>query len=1273
MVTADHEQFKGDERFSIIRYLGGGAFGLVYQVRDLKLNSVVALKVLRNVAPDALYRFKREFRALMDIRHPNLITLYELKHRPTWLFTMEFVEGCDFLQYVRNGNARAPIDRNAITRRDIEPENPTLGDVSVPQAHEFSVDFQRLRTSLTQLSEGLCALHEAGKLHRDIKPSNIMITREGRVVILDFGLLTELSQHSIDQSLTVAGTPAYMSPEQAGGLPATESSDWYCVGVMLYEALTGQLPFEGKNYLEVLRRKQQTDPVAPSELAPNIPNDLSELCQELLRRDPKTRPTGSEILQRLRSHQTAGQTFTSGASKISSTFVGRGAQLEVLEQAFSDLQNGSAVTLCVQGRSGMGKTALVNNFLESRRSTDRDAVILSGRCYEQESVPYKALDSLIDALSRYLKRLPPLEVAALIPRDVLALARLFPVLRQVNAIAVAQGRVLEIPDSQELRRRAFGALRDLLARLADRRPLVLFIDDLQWGDLDSVALISELMRPPDPPTMLLIVSYRAEDVNTSSPLQALSQLRSTLGAAVDIRELTVDELLPTEARELAFRLLGESLLGEEHAEAIAREAGASPFFIHELSRYSILRQGQESANATPDVYNYTKYGGASLDEVIWDRVSRLPETALSLLELIAVAGRPIPLDLTNEAVKAGGVDNQALAILRSEHLIRIRESQNRVEIETFHDRVRETVVAHLTAAELQEYHQVLAYALESQETLDLDALVVHFQGAGIIDKAASYAVAAANQAVEALAFNRAVRLYRLALELTTDGEPGRRILRKQLADALVNDGRGSEAADVYLKLAESAQGLEKLEMQQRAGEQFLRSGRIDEGLAVLRTLLSVVGVNLPETPRRALPSLLIRRVQVWARGFRFKERKIESIPAEELIKIDICWTAAAGLSTVDTLRGANFQALHFLMALNAGERYRVTRAIATEAGYSATRGGRSRKRTRKLVDMATLYAETINHPHAMGIAALAGGLADFFSGRWKGARVRLGNAEAILSERCKGVAWELNMSRFYTLISLIYMGEMAEAARRLPAILNDAKERGDVWATTNLQILVSYLMFLVADDIESARREAAEAIDRWSHQGIHNQHWHNLLAQGEIALYAQDGPAAWKLITERYPSLQRSLTLRPQVSLISAMRLRARCALAAASKEQTTTVRNQLLQSAEKDAQRIEREKMAWGNALAQIIYAGVAAARGQAQKAITLLAKAAIECETNDMLLFAAVARRRRGELLGDDEGLNLVAEANAWMIKRKVQSPDRIAAMLAPGEWVNGDAVVK
>ena len=351
---------------------------------------------------------------------------------------------------------------------------------------------------------------------------------------------------------------------------------------MLYQALTGCLPHVGKPH-EILVAKQRDDPRPPIDLEPSTPEDLSSLCMDLLARDPGRRPSGDEIIRRL-----AGGSVGTASPSVSSRrttsipLVGRSRHLEALALAFDEVKRGSTGVVCVHGRSGAGKSALVQHFLEGL--VDREeVVILSGRCYEQESVPYKALDSLVDALSRYLNRLPAHQVEALLPRDVHPLTRVFPVLQRVGAIASAPRAMADPPDPNELRRRAFSALRELLARLGDRRPLILAIDDLQWGDADSAVLLSELFRPPHPPVMLAIASYRDDDATTNPFLRTLPQWCLAEGTNPTWRDLKVEELTPDEACSLATTLMGESgAVSAEQAGVIARESVGNPFFVHEL-------------------------------------------------------------------------------------------------------------------------------------------------------------------------------------------------------------------------------------------------------------------------------------------------------------------------------------------------------------------------------------------------------------------------------------------------------------------------------------------------------------------------------------------------------------------------------------------------------------------------------------------------------------------------------------------------------------------
>lgn len=397
-----------------------------------------------------------------------------------------------------------------------------------------------MRPALGQLAHGIHALHRAGKLHRDIKPSNILVTRQGRVVVLDFGLVQDLGE--LEHGKRVVGTPSYMAPEQARGESASPASDWYSVGVVLYEALVGRRPHAGRGK-QVLQAKQAQDPAPPALADPSVPQDLSDLCVSLLQRDPCRRPSGEEVLAALAPLPRRRAATIPIVREV--PFVGRVRELELLQESFEHCRSGRTVALFVSGRSGIGKTALVHQFL---RQAGTDAFVLQGRCYERESVPFKAVDSLVDCLCDLLRSLGLERIAGKLPAGTWALARLFPALQGVCGDIVAPEDD-EIRDRLELRRLAFRALRQLLRWLARQRPVVLFIDDLQWGDLDSVPLLAELLRPPDPPPMLLLLGFRSEE--RDSPVVQALLAPADLPTPVQTRELEVQALQEDEAQILA--------------------------------------------------------------------------------------------------------------------------------------------------------------------------------------------------------------------------------------------------------------------------------------------------------------------------------------------------------------------------------------------------------------------------------------------------------------------------------------------------------------------------------------------------------------------------------------------------------------------------------------------------------------------------------------------------------------------------------------------------
>src|SRR5262249_9411003 len=259
-MTVGEQEFRGTERFRVQRRLGAGGVGVVYQAFDQQHGESVALKALRDGNVEALFRLKREFRALADIAHPNLIRLHELLGEGgQWFFTMELIDGVNFLQYVRGAPFRGPSDSTDSTDPAPSPFSPkALPAPGVDELHDADfegaappLDADRLRSGLRQAVAGIQALHRAGQLHRDIKPSNVLVARDGRVILLDFGMVTDLSLTGSKRSISVVGTPAYMSPEQGSGKPLEAATDWYSFGVMLFESLTGLWPFTG-SFIEMM-------------------------------------------------------------------------------------------------------------------------------------------------------------------------------------------------------------------------------------------------------------------------------------------------------------------------------------------------------------------------------------------------------------------------------------------------------------------------------------------------------------------------------------------------------------------------------------------------------------------------------------------------------------------------------------------------------------------------------------------------------------------------------------------------------------------------------------------------------------------------------------------------------------------------------------------------------------------------------------------------------------------------------------------------------------
>ena len=1033
-------------------------------------------------------------------------------------------------------------------------------------------DHDRLRVALGELAEGLSVLHAAGHVHRDIKPANVMIERGGRVVILDFGLIAALSPR--------AGTPEYMAPEILAGGPPSAAADFYAVGVMLHEVLAG------------------TRTVGKAKLSG--PDDLVRLCTTLLEPDPAKRAGAAEIAE------IAGASFApverDDECSDTTMFVGRSDELATLSALLDEVRAGELRVVAVSGVSGVGKSTLVRRFLDQ----SRDAVILRGRCYDRETVAHKAIDPLVDELARFLIALPDDERVALRPADAADLVRMFPVLRV--CFSDAPDRAHDPHDLHLAHRRATRALRSLLVKLAARRPLILWIDDLQWGDADSAPILAELLALPA--AMLFVATHRPGDV---PPLGTL--VRRTM------------ELAPLGGDDAATLAAGIGAHDRERAAQIARESGGNPLFIVELARDST------ALTSSPDhVHDH------SLDHVIQARLARLPAVARTLLAAIVVAGRPIDHELVT---RIAGANQAPLARLRADRWVEVRGR----EVETVHDRVRTAVRNAIAQDEIVTWHGRLARALEATDA-DPELLAEHWRGAAELVRAQTFAIVAADNAMRALSFDRAARLYELAASLAPLEAPRAAKLAASRALALSAAGRGVLAAAAYEIARGHSTGDAVAEYARLGAEELVRSGNLDAGLDALDEVLGTMGVRLRTSPRNAARSLAMRRLRL--RFALALPPRVRIANDAELRRIDTCWAVATTLGTVDTVRAADLHSRTLIDALAAGEPIRIARSLAAEAAFAAAAGPHSQSRVDALLARAHDVADASDDPLLAGTLAGAKGMAAFLTGRWSKAIQTFEESEALLA-RSAGGAWERGTARLYSLISLSYLGRIGELRRRIANEIADADDRGDLYASTSVRTAACNIAWLAANDPAAARRMAEDAERMWSRRGFHLQHAWSLLSRVRADLYAGDGERAFAQLAESWSALEQSLLLRIQVVASEALDLHARAALASAR----GAARSAHLEHATRDANRLARMNAPHARALANVIYAAV---RGND---IATLADARDAFAACEMALHAHACDRALAVIAGDAARVESI---DAWMRAEDIVDPAAMSALLVP-----------
>jgi tetratricopeptide (TPR) repeat protein len=1216
-------------RFRIRGKLGQGGMGVVFRAYDGELGHDVALKSLNRLQPTELFYLKTEFRGLADLRHPNLVALHELHFADgKCFFTMELVEGAQFLDHV------LPLRSDGSAR----------------------CDWQKLRDSARQLAHALTAVHAAGKLHRDVKPSNVMVTTAGRVVLLDFGLVASIDSGDGKTEADHAGigTIGYMPPEQLRGEPLTAAADWYGFGATLYEAATGRLPFERRRG-GIGNASLDDPPPRIGLFAPNIPDDLERLISALLQPSRERRPSGDDVLTSLCVDPAL---VTTGAALVSrptsgAPFQGRRHELLRLGDALARLQAGHTSVVHLRGPSGIGKTELAKQFVE--RAAQVGALVLRGRCHPQESLPFNALDGMVDSLSQALDRMSDAEAASVLPSNADALPKLFPVLGRVEVIARALGTGAAQPATVTLRRGA-RALKELLATLGRRVPLVIWLDDVQWGDEDSGKLLRELMHQPDAPTVLLLLSYRTEDRTSGRTLIGLAG--AVDGGEPDANQLDLP-LGPLSSAE-TLSLLRSSLAAERHdnaeLERFAKEAEGVPFFAHELGRYLALRAPGEASRAS----------SLHLTDMLEGRIGTLSADALRVLEVVSIAGGPLEQRLV---LRAAGLADAARAILtdlEGQHLVRSASLGPDRRTEIYHHRIREVVLQRIDSETRCARHHRIADVMLTTIRPNLSQVVDHYHAAGDTTTLRRYVAAAAWQASEAFAFDRAADLYQLAIDVGSS-ELGPTELQQRLGDALANAGRARDAGAAFERAAargqaDSAPADYLLSLRKRAAEQYLKSWQRVEAARALDAVLEPLGIAMPRTSGAALREALVNRALIAARRMRVGSLRPVVIQTLTADRLDVLLTLMKVYSMIDHAYGFAFGSRLLLEALREGDLRFIQRGLACECvAWSALLGRLPRSQAdghwRDLAHLARDHGDD----YIQAVVRICAGQMHHFRGEFAQAAAELEGCLQAIRDLRAGMTVDLAVQTSFYLAALGFLGKLPEQRHLLETELLTAEARGDNYFLATCGAGHSSLAWIVTGRSDLAASWAARVL-AIAPPGFSSQHYFHLVTMASLALHRGDGELAARQMEDAWPAIRSNRYLSLSLIGDDLRQLRARAAIAFASRLTSgSQAQREWLRIASAEAKQIERHGLPFARGWADLIRAGAAAVSGERAAAAAALRRALPSLEACELRFHVAAAHYALGRLEPAESAG--AAHAEQWMRAASITDPDAATRLLIPG----------
>lgn len=719
-------------------WLGQGGMAEVYRGKDTQTGEPVAIKVIKSdlaaSRPDLLQRFIREGEALRRLNHPHIVKMLAAAEKEgRHYLVMEYVEGGS-LRDLLQAQGRLPVQR----------------------VLEIALD----------LADALTRAHRLNIIHRDLKPENVLLAADDTPRIADFGIAQISDSPPLTETGLVLGTLDYLSPEACQGESLDSRTDIWAFGVMIYELLTGQHPFTGETLAATLTAIL-TQPVPDLvQQRPETPAALVRLVHHMLEKEPDrrlatVRLVGAELEAILKGRGREAEEQGGRRAEIISplphfttSLVGRAAEMATLRQVWQRVKTSTGQIILVEGEPGIGKTRLIEELLAEAGA---EAFILRAKCPElQEPLAYTLfVGPLRDALAG--ERPPGLsntwlaEVSRLLPE----LHDRYPNLPHLTP-----------SDPAAERRRLFDAICTTLLAWTQRRPLIFFVDDLQWADPTSLALLNHWSSGIAAAPVLVIGAYRLHEVGAQHPLQELRRDWTRTGI---LTNLALSPLSNQAVNELLRQLTTWGGEDASFGNLIYRETGGNPLFVVETIA-SLRDEGrlpQTAEDWQRDFRTDTVTIPPQVQTLIGARLNRLDELSRQVITAAAVMRSSFEADLVQEV--SGRSEWETLEGLERLLAGGLLVEQGGDRFTFSHDKIREVAYGSLSQLRRKLLHRRVAETLESrgrgQEKTVAGRLAYHYERAGVADKALDYYLQAGQMERDQYAHESAIGHYKKALAL----------------------------------------------------------------------------------------------------------------------------------------------------------------------------------------------------------------------------------------------------------------------------------------------------------------------------------------------------------------------------------------------------------------------------------------------------------------------------------------------------------------------------